>query len=63
ANEDMKQRGPGDFFGIRQSGDLLFKVADIYNHADILKKAQDAVLKYGDELAADKNHEKIITTL
>ena len=63
ANEDMKQRGPGDFFGIRQSGDLSFKVADIYNHADILKKAQDAVLKYGDILATERSRENIVTTL
>ncbi len=63
ANEDMKQRGPGDFFGIRQSGDMLFKVADIYNHADILKKAQDCVLKYGDELSVGLDKRDIITTL
>ena len=34
ASEDLKLRGPGDFFGIRQSGDALFELADIYNHAD-----------------------------
>ena len=30
ASEDLKLRGPGDFFGIRQSGDLVFALADIY---------------------------------
>ena len=30
ANEDLKLRGPGDFFGIRQSGEIAFAVADIY---------------------------------
>lgn len=29
AEEDLKQRGPGDFFGVRQSGDLRFKIGDI----------------------------------
>ena len=43
ANEDLKLRGPGDFFGVRQSGDLLFQLGDIYNHADILKQANDAI--------------------
>lgn len=41
ASEDLKLRGPGDFFGIRQSGDALFELADIYNHADMLQLAQD----------------------
>ena len=44
AAEDLRLRGPGDFFGVRQSGDLMFRLADIYHHADILKMAQDAVL-------------------
>lgn len=43
ANEDLKLRGPGDFFGIRQSGDMLFHLGDIYNNADILKQANDAI--------------------
>ena len=48
AGEDLKLRGPGDFFGIRQSGEALFKIADIYNHSDVLKKAQDILKKYGE---------------
>ena len=39
ANEDLKLRGPGDFYGIRQSGDFSFRIADIYQDADILKTA------------------------
>ena len=39
AEEDLKQRGPGDFFGVRQSGDLNFAVGDIYNDSDLLQKA------------------------
>ena len=50
ANEDLKMRGPGDFFGIRQSGEAIFVMADIYNHADMLKLAQTILLKYGDTL-------------
>ena len=47
ASEDLKLRGPGDFFGIRQSGDALFELADIYNHADMLQLAQDLLKEYG----------------
>ncbi|MBO5261235.1 MAG: ATP-dependent DNA helicase RecG [Coprococcus sp.] len=48
AGEDLKMRGPGDFFGVRQSGDIMFKVGDIYNHADMLKAAQSVYAKYKD---------------
>lgn len=51
AGEDLKLRGPGDFFGIRQSGDVIFNLADIYNHADMLKLAQDIMKKYGEKLS------------
>ena len=43
ASEAVKLRGPGDFFGIRQSGELAFQLADIYQDADMLKAASDAV--------------------
>jgi ATP-dependent DNA helicase RecG len=43
ASEDLKLRGPGDIFGIRQSGDLNFKLGDIYTDAIILKAAAEAV--------------------
>ena len=43
AEEDLKQRGPGDLFGIRQSGDMDFKIADIYQDADLLKEISVSV--------------------
>lgn len=45
ASQDMKLRGPGDFFGIRQSGDMDFNIADIYTDAEILKNASAAADK------------------
>ena len=42
ANEDLKLRGPGDFFGIRQSGEIAIAVADIYQDAQLLKWAKEA---------------------
>ena len=38
AEEDLKLRGPGDLFGIRQSGVMEFRIADIYQDAELLKK-------------------------
>ena len=39
AEQDLKLRGPGDVFGTRQSGELGFELADIYEDAGILTKA------------------------
>ncbi|MDE5950732.1 MAG: ATP-dependent DNA helicase RecG, partial [Acetatifactor sp.] len=43
ASEDLKLRGPGDLFGIRQSGEFAFQTGDIYTDAEILKQASQAV--------------------
>lgn len=65
ASEDLKLRGPGDFFGIRQSGDLDFRIADIYQDADMLQLASDdcrEILELDPELALEE-HAKIRTFL
>lgn len=43
ANEDLRLRGPGDLFGIRQSGIMHFELGDIYQDADILMLAREAL--------------------
>lgn len=43
ASEDLKLRGPGDIFGIRQSGDMEFKLADIFTDANVLKNVSEEV--------------------
>ena len=53
AREDLKLRGPGDMFGVRQSGEFSFKVADIYQDADELEMASadvDDILKEDPDL-------------
>ncbi len=60
AEEDLKLRGPGDIFGIRQSGALDFSIADIYQDKELLTKAsQDAVFifKADPELSSSENTE------
>ena len=39
ADEDLKLRGAGDIFGVRQSGEMTFHSADIYKDADMLRLA------------------------
>ena len=39
AEEDLRLRGPGDYFGVRQSGNPVFALGDIYADSDIFKAA------------------------
>lgn len=55
ASEDLKLRGPGELFGIRQSGDFSFRLGDIYSDASVLKQASEAVDRL---LAADPGLER-----
>ena len=50
----MKLRGPGDLFGVRQSGVLELGIADIFRDADIMKMASETagqILELDFELA------------
>lgn len=58
ANRDMQLRGPGDLFGVRQSGMLDFALADIYSDADTLQQANEAIgklLKEDPKLQREEN--------
>ena len=63
AKEDLRLRGPGDMFGVRQSGEFSFKVADIYQDANELEMASsdvDDILKVDPSL---QSHPKLRSTL
>ena len=45
AEEDLRLRGPGDFFGVRQHGLPGLKIADIGCDTNLLKEAQEAAEK------------------
>lgn len=49
AEEDLKLRGPGDMFGIRQSGAMEFKIGDVYNDSNVLMDANKAVKSLTEE--------------
>ena len=58
ANRDMQLRGPGDLFGVRQSGMLDFALADSYSDADTLQQANEAIgklLKEDPKLQREEN--------
>ena len=50
AEEDLRLRGPGDFFGSRQSGLPVFRVADLSCDLQTLKDAQTASAQWIDTL-------------
>lgn len=54
AQEDLKLRGPGDLFGVKQSGVLEFGIADIFRDASVMKRASEAA---GEILSLDFNLE------
>ena len=45
SDEDLKIRGPGEFFGIRQSGFLKYKIADMVTDGPILRQARQAAFE------------------
>ena len=50
AQEDLKLRGSGDLFGIRQSGDMSFKIANLTKDYDLVLKAKDDTNKILDNI-------------
>ena len=42
SEQDLKLRGPGDYFGTRQHGLPEMKIANLFTDADILASAQNA---------------------
>lgn len=56
ASEDLKLRGPGDMFGLRQSGLMDFQIADLYQDSDLLQVAGDCAKRY--ENAIPENLER-----
>ena len=59
ARKDLELRGPGDFFGIRQSGLPEFKLADLLKDIKVLENAQKAAKEL---LKEDKYLEKAENT-
>ena len=48
AEKDLLLRGPGEFFGERQSGELKFKIADLAADMELIEKAKKLALQLVD---------------
>ena len=48
SESDLKLRGPGDLFGLLQSGELSFELADIHNDSEVFKLAMYALELFND---------------
>ncbi|MFC2734422.1 MAG: helicase-related protein, partial [Oribacterium sp.] len=61
AEEDLRLRGPGELFGIRQSGAMQFRFADIYRDKELWKEAsRDAAeILEEDPGLSEKRNEKL----
>lgn len=44
ARRDLALRGPGEFLGLRQSGDALFRFVDMQEDAELIEQAREAAL-------------------
>lgn len=59
AEEDLNQRGPGDLFGVRQSGDMNFRCGDICRDSDLVKESAmdaDRILKNDPNLSLPQHN-------
>ena len=60
AEEDLKLRGSGDLFGVRQSGDMAFKLSNLSNDYELLMKAKDDSNKILDNINEYPNLKNIL---
>lgn len=66
ASEDLRLRGPGDLFGIRQSGLMDFRLGDVYQDASILQMANEAAdefLKHSEWLENMPDYERTTSVI
>ena len=61
SEEDFKLRGSGDLFGIKQSGDMVFNIADLKRDYNLLLKAKEDSIEYLSSSKVNDNLELINT--
>ena len=63
SEKDFEMRGEGDLFGIKQSGDMAFKIGDIHRDSKILLQCQKDSYNYLNNFDNSKIYEKIMQSL
>ncbi len=62
AEKDLELRGPGEFFGLRQSGEFKFKIANISADMELVNSAKaEAAKTFNSEQELLKSKERIVT--
>lgn len=60
SESDLKLRGPGDLFGLLQSGELSFELADIHNDSEVFKLAMYALELFNDTKEVNEEEKAIV---
>jgi len=63
AEADLQLRGPGEFFGTRQSGDLGFHIANPLRDRELLELARREAFALADDSAQKETLQRILRTL
>jgi ATP-dependent DNA helicase RecG len=63
AEADLQLRGPGEFFGTRQSGDLGFHIANPLRDRELLELARREAFTLADDSAQKETLQRILRTL
>jgi ATP-dependent DNA helicase RecG len=63
AEADLLLRGPGEFFGTRQSGDLGFHIANPLRDRELLELARREAFALADDSEQEENLQRILRTL
>jgi ATP-dependent DNA helicase RecG len=63
AEADLQLRGPGEFFGTRQSGDLGFHIANPLRDRELLELARREAFTLVDDSAQKETLQRILRTL
>ena len=63
SESDFKLRGAGDLFGVKQSGDMVFNIADLKRDYNVLLKAKDDSIEFLKDENKLKGNSKLVNII